>query len=462
MVTEQLPPFSSDAEESVLGAIMIDNEALDRLTGLLKPADFFREQNQWCWEGMLALYSRNEAVNQITLADELKRTGRFDDVGQYAYLSHVVSVVPTSLHAEHYGRIVKRTSLMRQLVGVAGQIAQLGYQDTADAGATLAKAEDLLGQLRQEEPGEGFVSLRRAVEEFVEATLMGREGLGRIATGFTALDDLLGGLHGTDLIVLAARPGLGKTSLLLNIAEHAARQGKRVGVFSLEMAREQLVQRFVGGRAGVDLQRLRLGHLGEAEQRRVLEAVGELSELPLMVDDSPLLTVGQIRSEAKRLASQHGLDLVALDYLQLANGTGRKESRQEEVNEIAKGLKALARELRVPVLAAAQLSRAVEQRPDHRPMLSDLRESGAIEQVADVVAFIYREEVYTSEDEWQQKRPGQPYPKGIAEIIVAKHRNGPTGQCRLMWLENLTKFGNLDCYRQEPTQQYGDRWDLRG
>ncbi|MDO8670221.1 MAG: replicative DNA helicase [Dehalococcoidia bacterium] len=454
MVTDKLPPYDTDAEEAVVGSLLIDSDCMVRIGGLIKPGDFFREQNQWVFEACLSLYERNEAINQITVAHELTHRDKLEMVGGAAYLAYLVSVVPTSLHADFYAQIVQRTSLMRRLIQAAGQIAALGYDGGPDIEGTLGKAEELLFGLRQGRSSRDFVHIREVLEQYLEeltvAAMPVAGELLRVPTGFTELDKLLGGLHKSDLVILAARPSMGKTSLVLNIAETAAVQhGARVAIFSLEMSKEQLAHRLISSRAGVDLQRLRLEHLADAENRRVMDAVGVLSESPIYIDDSPGLRVVEMRSKARRLANQHGLDLIVVDYLQLIHGSGRGDNRVLEISEISRTLKSLARELNVPVLAAAQLSRAVETRTPHIPILSDLRESGSIEQDADVVMFIYREDVYVDEDEWMRKNPSKPYPKGIADIIVAKHRNGPTGQISLIFFEKLTRFSNLELYRNE-------------
>lgn len=455
---EKLPPFSGDAEASIIGSLLIDDRAIVRVSLLLKPADFFREANRWAYEGCLALYRREEAINQITLADELERRGKLAEAGGPAYLAACVADVPTSLHAEYYASIVKRTSVNRQLVQVAGQIAALGYEDGAETEAVLGRAEQLLFALRQASPAKGLVPLREALERCAAdmANPRGEPGEAvRVLTGYHDLDRILGGLHASDLIILAGRPGHGKTSLCLNIAEQVAvRLGAKVAMFSLEMSVEQLAYRFVGSHAAVDLQRLMLWRLNHAELNRVSESLGVLSELSVYVDDTANQRVSEIRGRAKLLATQTGVDLVMVDYAGLVRGTGRAENRVQEIGEVTRELKALAKDLNVPVLLAAQLSRAVEQRPDHRPILSDLRESGDLEQNADVVLFIYREDQYIDEDHWQRKNPLKPYPKGGTEIIIAKHRNGPTGSIKLLFREEITRFQSMELHREEPQEGY--------
>lgn len=453
---ERLPPFDADAEQAVLGSILIDNAVMDHLTTLVSVADFFREHNGTIYQACQVLYERSEAINQITLAHELTKQGKLDGVGGAVYLNELVGSVPTSLHADYYASIVRNTALKRRLIQTAGKIAQMGYDDTAISKA-LSDAEEMLFTLREHQIVQDLVPIRVPLEDYLSelATVhsQGEVRQAKVPTGFSDLDKILGGLHASDLIILAARPSMGKSSLLLNITEHAALRHKaHVAFFTLEMSTEQMVQRLVSSNAGVELRKLRLEYLSDSERWRVMESVGVLSEAPIWLDDSSALRVPEIRSKCKRLANQNGLDLVVVDYIGLVGGSGRHENRVQEVGNIAKGFKALAKELNVPVLLAAQLSRAVEQRTPHIPMLSDLRESGEIEAAADVVMFIYREDYYTDEEEWHRKQPTKPYPKGIADIIVAKHRNGPTGQCSLIFHEQLTRFVGLEMRRDEGSQ----------
>jgi len=446
---ERLPPHNIEAEEAVIGSLLVDPEAILKTTIFLRPEAFYREKNQWLYEACLSLYERNEAINQITLAQELTSQGKLEEVGGVAYLSHLVSVLPTSVHVEYYAQIVHRLAVMRRLISAAGQIAAIGYEAEPDVDAALSKAEDILFRLRRGESPRDFIHIRRVLEQYFEESGFAApppvEGHPlHVLTGFVALDELLGGLQRSDMIVLGARPSLGKSSLALSIARNAAvEQGAHVAVFSLEMAREQLVQRLLSSEAGVDSKRVRLGRYTAAEEKRIMEAAGVLSEAPIYIDDSPAPRVVEMRSKARRLRYEKGIDLIIVDYLQLIRIDGRIESKVQEFSEISRSLKALARELDTPVLAVSQLSRAVELRTPHIPLLSDLRETGSIEQDADVVLFIYRDEVYYTQDEWERRNPDKPYPKGIANIIVAKHRNGPTGQRDLRFRQNITKFENL-------------------
>jgi replicative DNA helicase len=458
MYNEKLPPHNIEAEEAVLGSLLIDPEAVCKLATSLKPEDFYREENQWVYQACLSLYERNEAINQITLAQELWRKGKLEDIGGVAYLSHLVSIVPTSVHIEYYAQIVHRLAVMRRLIDAAGQIATIGYEAEPEVDAALDKAEDILFRLRHGESPRDFIHIRQVLEQyFEEGDLAAPPQQGyplRIFSNFTTLDELLGGLERSDVIVLAARPSLGKSSLALSLARSAAiEQGAHVAIFSLEMAKEQLVQRLLASESNVDSRRLRLGLCTKEEEKMILDAAGVLSETPIYIDDSPILRVVEMRSKARRLYYERGIDLLIVDYLQLVQGDGRAGNRVQEISEISRSLKALARELNTPLIAVSQLSRAVELRTPHIPLLSDLRESGSIEQDADVVLFIYRDDVYYTKEEWERHNPDRPYPKGIANIIVAKHRNGPTGQVSLRFIPKLAKFTNLEREGKEVEQQ---------
>jgi len=447
MYAEQLPPHDVDAEEAVIGSLLIDGESITNISAFLKPSDFFLEKNRWCYEACLALFDRNEAINQVTMAHELGLQDHLEPIGGHAYLSHLVSEVPTSVHLEYYGAIVHRTSIMRRLIGAANRIADIGYDGASDVEAALSRAEEILFRVRSGQGGRDFLHIRDVLDRYMEdsASLQGgplSQGIAFIPTGFADLDKLLGGLQRSDLIILAGRPGLGKSTLAMNIAQYAASQGAIVGSFSLEMSAEQLVMRLLSSESKVDTQRLRQGLYNEKEESRIFDAIGMLSDLPLFVDDSPLQTIIEMRGKCRRLQAERGLDLLIVDYLQLVRGNGRIDNRVQEMSEISRSLKALARDLDIPVLACSQLSRAVEQRPSHRPQLSDLRESGSIEQDADVVAFIYRDDAYYNEEQWAQMYPDRPYPKNITDLIIAKHRHGPVDTMNLYFQQDLAKFEN--------------------
>ena len=447
MVTEKLPPHDIEAEESVIGSLLIDGEAIYQIATFLKPEDFFREKNQWAYEACFSLYGRNEPIDQVSVAHELERRDRLEAAGGTAFLSHLVSKVPTAVHTEYYGRIVHRLSVMRHLIAAAERIKAIGYEAGPDLDECLGRAEDELFRLRHGQRPRDFVSIRELLDSYIEETEIRPHEADVVYSGYQALDDILGGLRRSDMIVLAARPSLGKTSLALGIARNAAvEQGKHVAIFSVEMSRGQLVERLLASEAGVDTKRLRLGEQTEAEERRLMEATGVLSEAPIFIDDSPALRVVEMKSKARRLHNERGIDLIVVDYLQLIRGDGR-ENRVQEVTEISRSLKEIARELNVSMLAVSQLSRAPMGRPSHRPQLSDLRESGSIEQDADVVVFIHREDMYTKEDEWSKKHPETPYPRGVADIIVEKHRNGPIGEGKLRFLARTVKFADYEVER---------------
>ncbi len=449
MLTDRLPPHDVEAEEAVIASILVDDEAIYRVTPILKPEDFFREKNAWAFESCLSLFERNEAINQVTLGHELARRDRLEEMGGLAYLSRLVTELPTPVGVEHYARIVKRDAVYRRLIEVASRIAQMGYAGGPELDETLSRAESMLLSLRSGERLSDFIHIRDILDGFWEGPGLEslRGGLeGNVRTGFMDLDTLLGGLKHADLVILAARPSLGKTSLALNIARNAAvGQNAKIALFSLEMAAEQLAQRLLASESGVDSTRLRLGLHTEAEERRVMNALGILSAADIYVDDSAVLRTPEIRGKALRLSRDKGLDLVIVDYLQLIHGNERGDNRVQEISYISRSLKELAREIDAPVIAVSQLSRAPEMRSPHIPMLSDLRESGSIEQDADLVIFIYREEVYyPRKEDWEREHPdGSPYPAGDAQIIVAKNRNGPTGVVHLRFRHNIARFEDL-------------------
>jgi replicative DNA helicase len=436
-------PYDLAAEEAVLGSLLIDRDAVIKIAPFLKPADFYREANGWIYTAILDLYHRREPADTILLASELDRQGKLEQVGNYAYLFHLINSTPTAVHVEYYAHEVERAAVRRRLITGGGQIAALGYEENTDLPAVLDNAEQILFAITQRINSQDFTSLRDILETYFDRMELVHEHKGTIVgvpSGFHDLDELTGGLQKSDLIIGAARPATGKTSFALSIAHNAALAGKNVGVFSLEMSSEQIVQRLLAIESGVDMQRLRLGYLNDTEWQRLSDAFGRLAEVPIYIDDSAALSVMELRSRARRLQAEVGVDLLIVDYLQLMQGrrAGGSDNRVQEVSEITRGLKQLARELDAPIIALSQLSRAVESRQSHVPMLSDLRESGSIEQDADIVMFIYREELYNPETER----------KGIAEIHVAKHRNGPTGVVPLRFFPETTRFADLEVYRQ--------------
>ncbi len=455
VIAERLPPFDVEAEEAILASLMVDDEAIYKVQGILRPQDFYREQHRWTYEASLALWERGESINQVTVAHEMDRREQLEDAGGHGFLSRLIVELPTSIGVEHYAGIVQRDSIYRSLVSASNQITQLAYQGGPDLDAVLGRAEALILALRGGDQFRDFIHIRQLLEQYLEAPgIDARDSnlVGYVRTGFVDLDTLLGGLKRSDLVILAARPSMGKTSLAINIARNAAiGQHGRVAIFSLEMAADQLAQRLLASESGIDSTRLRLGEQNEAEERRIMDAMGVLSEAEIYIDDTAVQRVSEIRGKARRLNSEKGLDLIIVDYMQLIHGSSnRSDNRVAEMSDISRALKELARELDVPLLACSQLSRAPEQRTPHIPMLSDLRESGSIEQDADVVMFIYREEVYVTAEQWLAQNPDKAYPEGKAQIIIAKHRNGPTGSVDLRFRKNLTRFEDLAVLRPEP------------
>ncbi len=456
MYGEKLPPHNIEAEEAVNGSLLIDGTAIYKIATLLEPDYFYSEQNSLVYEACQALHRRNEAINQITVAQELARRGKLEMCGGAAYLSHLIANCPTSLDIEHHAQIVHRLSLMRRLINAAGQIAAIGHAADPDVDTSLSEAENILYRLRHGQSPRDFVHIRQVLDKYFEAPpAPGAEGyplgpLPYVLSGFSGLDELLGGFQHSDLVIVGGRPSMGKTSFVLNIARNAAvEQGACIALFSLEMARDSLVWRLLSSESGVNLSRIRLGLHTEEEEKRIMEATGRLSEAPIYVDDTPQLRMVDMRSKAQRLHLEHHIDLIVLDYMHLMQTDGRTESRVQELGFLSRSLKALARELDVPVLAVSQLSRASEFRASHVPQLSDLRESGSIEQDADVVIFVNRDELhYPTREAWEAVHLGEQYPPP-AEIIVAKHRNGPIGQISLRFVPRMTRFENISS--EEPS-----------
>ena len=446
---EKLLPHDVEAEEAVLGSILIDGECLTRLVPLLKEGAFYRERNQLCFDAALSLFQRDQAVDQVTLAGELARTEKLVLAGGMAYLSHLVSITPTSVHAEDYAQVISRTSSMRRLIDAGNRIIDLGYADTEDLEATMRQAEDALFTVRGTGQPRSFVPLKEIYDQYLQeqaSAAADPEFSGMpIMSGFPDLDEYLGGLQRADLVILGARPSMGKSSLAVNMAVNAAKSGQTCGVFSLEMTREQLAMRILASEAEIDSHRLRLGLYTHLEEDRIIDSIGRLSDLPVFIDDTPYQGMVEMRGKARRLALERGLDLLVVDYLQLVQGKQKwgQSNRVQEITEISRELKVLAGDLKVVLVACSQLNRMVENRPNNRPRLSDLRDSGSIEQDADVVMLIHREDVYTTEEEWTQTHLGQDYPRNIAEIIIAKHRKGPTGSIRLEFVDNLVRFDSF-------------------
>ncbi|MBI4126092.1 MAG: replicative DNA helicase [Deltaproteobacteria bacterium] len=433
----KLPPQDLEAEQSVLGAMLLDNDAIHRVAELLEPVDFYRDTHRRIYQAILNLYQKNEAVDLVTVTSELKRLNELEQIGGANYLSQLVDTVPTTANAGSYSKLIREKSVVRRLIEGATKIAARGYEPLSNAEEYLDEAERVIFEIARARTRQAFVSLKDIVKDSfkaIEGLYERKELITGVSTGFTELDRLTSGLQRSDLIIVAGRPSMGKTAFALNMVEHAAiERGKICAVFSLEMSKEQLVQRMLCSRAEVDASKLRGGFLGESDWPKLTRAAGLLSEAPIFIDDSAALTVLEVRAKARRLQREHGLDLMVVDYLQLMRGIGRVESREREISEISRSLKALAKELNVPVIALSQLNRSVESRTDKRPQLADLRESGSIEQDADVVAFIYRDEMYNPES------PDM----GKAEVIIGKQRNGPTGRAILAFRSNCTRFDNL-------------------
>ncbi|NLT42450.1 MAG: replicative DNA helicase [Anaerolineae bacterium] len=439
MPAERLPPQNVAAEQSVLGSILIDPDAIIRIAPFLRPDDFYREAHGRVYSAMLALHERREPSDFVTLSDELERQGELESVGGAAYLTTLLNSVPTAIHVEHYAHIVERNSILRRLIDVASQIAGLAYDsEDADADQAVDRAEQLLFAISERRLSRELTPIQEVLRAYFERIgyLYAHQGeMIGVPSGFTKLDRILGGMQRSDLLILAARPGVGKTSLMLGLAATAARRYRqRVAIFSLEMSNEQIIQRLVSADSGIDSQRLRTGSITAEEYARLDHTRNNLSGLPVFLDDTPAMTTAEFRTKCRRLAAEHGVDLIMVDYLQLMVGDRRGENRVQEISGISRALKQVARELNVPVLAASQLSRAVESRSDRRPILSDLRESGSIEQDADVVMFIYREDMSNTESE----NPN------LAELIVAKHRNGPTGTVPLYFKAEQAQFVEVE------------------
>ncbi|MEM7343017.1 MAG: replicative DNA helicase [Chloroflexota bacterium] len=442
VVPDKLQPHNIEAEEAVLGSLLIDPDAIIRVATFLTPEEFFLDRHRWVYEAIRDLHERRQPADLVTLSDELEVRGQLGEIGGTAYLTGLINATPTSIHAEFYARIIERTSILRRLIEAAGEIAKLAYQDTQEVDEVVDRAEEIIFNVSSRRVGHDLRPIRQVLDEYYDRIEYLHQHQGEIIgipTGLADLDKLLGGLQRSDMIVMAGRPGMGKTSLALSIALQSARRWqKRVAIFSLEMSGEQLVQRLVSAETGIDSQRLRLGNIKEDEWSTFIQATSLLSNTAIFIDDTPAISIMELRSKARRLFAEHGLDMIIVDYMQLMRGDYKSENRQQEISFISRSMKTLARELNVPVLALSQLSRQVESRHDKRPMLSDLRESGSIEQDADVVLFIYRDDVYNPDTEFPN----------IAEIIVAKHRSGPTGIFSVYFKKQLAQFVDLEVKTQ--------------
>jgi replicative DNA helicase len=438
-VAERTLPHNLEAEKSVLGAILIHNDAINAALELIDAPDFFRDAHRRIFDKMVVLNERAAAIDLVTLKEELSRAGELEDVGGPAYIASLADGVPRSANVEYYARIVKEKSTLRNLIYSANKILSEAYDAEQEPDVLLDEAERSIFAIAEDRIRAGFVPLRDLVQSSfttIEKLQQSKGAVTGVPTGFVDLDEMTTGLQPGDLVVVAARPSMGKTSFVLNIAQHVGTStDMTVGFFSLEMSKEQLFMRMLTSEARIDAHRFRSGHLSEKDYGKLSHALGTLAEARVFIDDSASIGVLEMRAKARRLAAQHRLDLLIIDYLQLMQGRGRFESRQQEVSAISRSLKGLAKELGIPIIALSQLSRAPEGRTDHRPQLSDLRESGAIEQDADLVMFIYRPEVYSKEET-------KPEEEGIAEIIIGKQRNGPIGTVKLSFLNQYTRFEN--------------------
>ena len=435
----KVPPHDIEAEQAVLGSMLTDKDAVIAAMEVLKPESFYRDDDKAIYEAMQNLYSRAEPIDLITLKNELETMSKLEQVGGLEYLANLPEKAPTSANVQKYISIVEEKSMLRGLIKTANELIELGYSQTEDVEDIMDHAEKKIFDIMQNKNQKGYTPIKDVlVESFtkLEELYNRKQPITGVPTGFTDLDYRTAGLHGSELILLAARPAMGKTAFVLNIAANAAIRGKTgVAIFSLEMSKDQLVNRMLCSEAMVDSNKMRTGKLEEGDWEKLAQAIGPLSESNIFIDDTPGITVMEIRTKCRKLKLEKDIGLVVIDYLQLITGNSKRGgSREQEISEISRSLKILAKELNVPVIALSQLSRAVEQRPDHRPMLSDLRESGAIEQDADIVMFLYRDDVYNKESE----------KKDIAEVIIAKQRGGSTGTVDLLWMGNYTKFVNLE------------------
>jgi len=437
-VLKRVLPHSIEAEQSVIGSMIMDREAIVVASELITGEDFYNKQYGILFETMLELNEQGNPVDLVTLQDRLKEKDVPPEVSSLEFVRDLISAVPTSANIKYYANIVAEKSTLRKLIRLNEEIANTCYAGKENLEFILEDTEKRVFQLVQKRNTGDFVPIRQVVMnamDKIESAAKNKGSVTGIATGFTDLDYRTAGMQPSDLVLIAARPSMGKTAFVLNIAQHVAfKLNLPLVIFSLEMSKEQLVNRMFSLESSVDAQKLRTGQLNDQEWERLIESAGVIGKSKLMIDDTPGISISELRSKCRKLKLEHGLSMIIIDYLQLMSGSGRSDSRQQEISDISRSLKGVARELGVPVLALSQLSRAVEQRPDHRPMLSDLRESGAIEQDADVVMFIYRDDYYNHDTE----------KKGVSEIIIAKQRNGPIGTVELAWLPEYTKFANLE------------------
>lgn len=444
----RVPPHSLEAEMSLLGSIMLDKDAIIKVADLVRPGDFYKEDHNFIYETILELYEKREPIDVLSLSNRIDEKKRLDDVGGSSYLASLVNSVPSASNIAHYAKLVQRKALLRRLIGAASSIVEMGYDESEDVQKVLDEAEQKLFAVSQKYIKQDFIPIKSVLEtafERIDELHKSDQSFRGIPSGFPDLDNMLAGFQKSDLLILAARPSVGKTTFALDLARQIGLHAKvPVGIFSLEMGADQLVDRMLAAQSGVDLWRLRTGKLSSEgpgnDFERISDAMGSLSEIPLFIDDSGSLNIMEMRTMARRLQAEHNLGMIIVDYLQLMEGRSRSgDNRVQEISEISRGLKQLARELNIPIIALSQLSRAVESRPDQIPKLSDLRESGSIEQDADVVMFLYRED---------RVKPDTPN-KNIVDVIIAKHRNGPVGKISLYFEDNATTFKSLERVRSD-------------
>ncbi len=436
----KLPPQNLEAEQSILGGVLLNNQALNQVLELLGPDDFYSEAHRKIFKAIIDLSERSEPSDLITLSDVLRDKKLLDQVGGVAYLSSLVDSVPSAANIAYYSKIVKQKAILRKLIGTATEILERSYGPGSEIDRVLDEAEHAIFEIAQNKIKPAFYPLKEIIKDSfrtIEKLYEKKELITGVATGFEKLDEFTAGLQKSDLIVIAGRPSMGKTAFALNIAQYAAVQERvPVAIFSLEMSKEQLSLRMLSSEARVDSQRLRKGFLGETDWPKLTTAAGSLSDALIFIDDTPAITALEMKAKARRLKAEHGLGLIILDYLQLMKGSDYgRDNREQEISEISRSLKALAKELSIPVVALSQLNRKVEDRTNRRPQMADLRESGAIEQDADVIVFLYRDEVYNKSEDNPER--------GIAEVIIGKQRNGPVGTVKVAFLERYTRFENL-------------------
>lgn len=433
---QKIPPHNNEAEQSVLGAMLLDKEAISSVTETIKAEDFYREAHKEIFQAIIEIYNKGDAVDLITLTERLKSRKTLDVVGGVSYLTGLMDMVPVTHNVKYYAKIVEEKGLLRRLIRTSSDIMQKSFEGKEDVSAIVEQAEKSIFEISLKNSTSGPEAISEILHtnfDMIEELYKNKGKLTGVPTGFVDLDRMLSGLNPSDLVLIAARPSMGKSSFMMNIVEYAAiKANVATAVFSLEMSKEQLSNRLLCSTALIDAQKLRTGDIDEDDWIKLAKVVTPLSRAPIFIDDTPAISVTEVRAKCRKLKIEHNLGLVVIDYLQLMTGSG--DNRQQEISEISRSLKALAREIKVPVVALSQLSRAAEQRTDHKPILSDLRESGAIEQDADVVMFIYRDEYYNKDTE----------KKNIGEIIIAKQRNGPTGTAELIWLGQFTKFVNKE------------------